>query len=57
MRSEAKVIECNLLKTVKAVFQAREYITSGFGTRVELEVRLIEAEDVNRRSSIIGTKK
>jgi hypothetical protein len=45
MWSEVRVIDYNLSKVIRAASQVREHIASGFGTRVELEVRLTEAED------------
>jgi hypothetical protein len=45
MWSEVKVIDYNLSKIIRATSQVREHVASGFGTRVELEVRLTEAED------------
>jgi magnesium-transporting ATPase (P-type) len=45
MWSEIKVIDYNLSKVIRAASQVREHIASGFGTRVELEVRLTEAEN------------
>jgi hypothetical protein len=45
MWTEVKVIDYNLSKVIRATSQVREHVASGFGTRVELEVRLREAED------------
>jgi hypothetical protein len=40
-----KIIDQNLAEIIRTTSQAREHVYTGFGKKVELEVRLIEAED------------